>query len=360
MHKTVQKRRDSTTAMLLRWVGLGMCGAALAVLPPAVPAVFGQQQPPSVMIRHRTRLYLKDHSYQIVMSYRIQGDRVLFVSAERGGQEEEIPVALIDFDATHQWEQAHPPVGSGEDSAQAPAIPPVIDPELLKEEAERRALTPEVAPDLLLPEQDSVLALDTFQGTPELVPLAQTAGDLNQTTGHSILRSMVNPMASAHQIVQLKGEQSAVQVHVNQPVLYVRVGDASDVSTGGTPLTVDTHGASAAQATGPGNTTESQYVVVRVDVRQGARVIASFHPDRLSEDVVATTTEVLPGGHWMKVTPRATLSFGEYALMELISPGELNLGVWDFGVHPTSPENRDALKPEPKRPVTLERRLPDE
>jgi hypothetical protein len=30
--------------------------------------------------------------------------------------------------------------------------------------------------------------------------------------------------------------------------------------------------------------------------------------------------------------------------------------VWDFGVHPVAPENRDAIKPEPKRPVTLERR----
>jgi hypothetical protein len=28
--------------------------------------------------------------------------------------------------------------------------------------------------------------------------------------------------------------------------------------------------------------------------------------------------------------------------------------VWDFGVHPVKPENRDVIKPEPKRPVTLE------
>ena len=34
------------------------------------------------------------------MSYRVKGDRVLFISAERGGAEEEIPTALIDFDAS--------------------------------------------------------------------------------------------------------------------------------------------------------------------------------------------------------------------------------------------------------------------
>jgi hypothetical protein len=363
MHKTMQGRKYSRAAF--PWgVGFSLWCALGAAFFLASPVAFAQPQP-SVMVPHRTRLFLKDHSYQIVMSYRIQGDRVLFISAERDGVEEEIPLSLIDFDATHRWEQAHPPAGDGSTVAQTPdSPPPVIDPELLKEELERRALTPEVAPDLSLPEQDSVLALDTFQGTPELVPLMQSAGDLNQTTGHSIVRSVVNPMASAHQIVQLRGERASVQLHVNQPVFYLRIGDDTASSTGGTPLVVDTHGASAAQAEVAGNTADSQYVIVRTDVRLNARVISSFNPSRLSEgqsqeDVFETKAEVLPGGHWMKITPRTTLTFGEYALMEITSPREINLGVWDFGVHPASPENRDVLKPEPKRPMTLERRTPD-
>jgi hypothetical protein len=76
------------------------------------------------------------------------------------------------------------------------------------------------------------------------------------------------------------------------------------------------------------------------------------------ENVVETKTELLPGGHWMKVTPKQPLDFGEYALMEIVSDREINQGVWDFGVHPVAPENRDVIKPEPKRPVTLERRSP--
>ncbi len=105
--------------------------------------------------------------------------------------------------------------------------------------------------------------------------------------------------------------------------------------------------------------------MVRADVRTDARVLASFNIGMLNnqvkqqEDVVDTTTELLPGGHWMKVTPKKPLDFGEYALMEIISDREVNLGVWDFGVHPVAPENRDVFKPEPKRPVTLERRCPD-
>jgi hypothetical protein len=68
---------------------------------------------------------------------------------------------------------------------------------------------------------------------------------------------------------------------------------------------------------------------------------------------------MLPGGHWLKITPTRPLDFGEFALMEVVSAKAVNLGVWDFGVHPVAPENRDVLKPEPKRRVTLEHHGPD-
>ena len=251
-----------------------------------------------------------------------------------------------------------PPAGD-----QAPA--PTIDPELLKEEADRAALTPEVAPDLHLPELDSVLALDYFQGTPELVPLVQSEGELNHTTGHNILKLALNPRAASHEIVQLKGVESPVQMHVDKPVIYLRIGDDSGIAHGGTPFTVDTHGAgsSGVKTDSSGGSPNSGYVMVRADVRTDARVLASFNigalgTTRTQEDVIETDSELLPGGHWMKVTPVHPLDFGEYALMEVVSDREVNTAVWDFGVHPVAPENRDVLKPQPKRPLTLERRDP--
>src|SRR6266702_6218311 len=306
---------------------------------------------------HRTRLILKDGSYQLVMSYQVKGKVVSYVSAERG-ETEELPAELVDWDATHKWEQKHPPEGASD--AQAPA--PAIDPALLKEEADRASLTPEVAPDLKLPEQDSVVALDYYRGTPELVPLVQSDGELTRTTGHNILKLSINPRSASHQIMQLKGVESAVQMHVDSPVIYLRVGDDSGIRRGGTPLTVDTHGASGVKTDSAGGSANSGYVMVRADVRTDARVLASFNIGMLGgnvkqqQDVIETNTEMLPGGHWMKVTPKHPLDFGEYALMEVISDKEVNLGVWDFGVHPVAPENRDVMKPQPKRPVTLERR----
>jgi hypothetical protein len=343
---------DKTKHMLAKFaVGLLLFGGLSAV---------AQQKPlPSAdaSTPHRTRLILKDGSYQLVMSYRVVGEVVRYVSAERGGAEEEIPASLVDFEATKRWEQKHtaPPEGSA----------PVIDPELLKEEAERAALTPEVAKDLRLPELENVLALDTFHDQPQLVPVPQSQGELNHNTGHNVVKAVVNPLSSSHQLVQLKGDRSIVQLHVDQPVIYIRIGQDAVVPNGSTPMTVDTHGAAQAMTDKhPGDPAASRYVIVQADVRTNARIVSSFKISALGtvqrqEDVIETMTEMLPGGHWMKLTPKQSLGFGEYALIEVLSDKEVNLGVWDFGVHPAAPANRDAILPQPKRPFALSPRKPN-
>jgi hypothetical protein len=338
--------------------------AALLLTLGQAPALYSQHTTalqPDANTPHRIHLILKDGGYQIVMSYKIVGNVVHYISAERGGAEEEIPLSLVDLEATKRWEKQHAQPDPADPNNPQPSA---IDPELLKEEADRAALTPEVAKDLRLPEENSTLALDTFRGTPELVPLAQTDSDLNRNTAHNLLKAAVNPLAAAHPIVTLKGEGSPVQLHVKDPVLYIRIGDESVGNTAGAPLTVDTHGATSRIQNDPaGGSPTSRYVVVRADVRKGARVIDSFRipllgTGRRQEDVVETTTELLPGGHWLKITPKEPLDFGEFALMEVISDKAVNLGVWDFGVHPVSPENRDIIKPEPRHRTTLERHGP--
>ncbi len=303
----------------------------------------------------RTRLILKDGSFQIVTGYRIVGDTVHYTSAERGGAEEVVPLALVDLAATKKWEQRHDPDAPPETT---------IDPELLKEEADRAALTPEVAPDLSLPLEDSVLALDVFHGTPELVPMPQAAGDLNRNTAHNLQHLMPKFGAAPHTVVELRGESAGVQLHVSDPEFFVRLGDDSFAPTGGgAPLTVDTHGATGNAPTAPtGGSAASRYVIVRTDVRVGARLIRSFDPDpeaRGDDDVTATRAQPLPGGHWLKLTPVSPLLFGEYALVEVLPDRALNTDVWDFGVHPVAPDNRDAIKPEAKRPIGLSRRRPN-
>jgi hypothetical protein len=300
---------------------------------------------------HKTRLILRDGTYQVVMSYRVVGKNVEYVSAERGGDTELIPLDLVDIAATKKWESQH--AAFDMDGVRAA---PAIDPELLKEEAERKLLAPEVAPNLHLAPEDAVLALDTFRDLPELVPLSQTDGELNKQTGHSVLRAKVDPQASPHQIVVLKGETAPVQFHVDQPEFYLKLDDV--LPSGGHALTVDTHGTAGDAPKRRSSTND--YVILRVDVRQDARVLVSFNMAALQngkrqEDVVETTLTELPGGHWLKVVPQERLLVGEYALVEILDEKTLNLGVWDFGIHPTAPENRDALLPDKKRPIRLEK-----
>ena len=319
---------------------------------PLQPPVASQPESP----KHRTRLILKDGSYQMVISYRVLGDRVRYRSAERNGEEEDLPLSLVDLPATRAWEHAHDPAALAADQET-----PVLSPELAREEAARAAQSPEVAQDLRLPEEDSVLVLDAFHGTPELVPLPQYGSDLNRETAHAVQKKDINPAASPHDLLLLKDERADVQLHVADPVFYLRMdrekGDDEDTGAG---FTVDTQG-QAGRATPAGASPGSQYVLEHVDVRQGARAIASVRLKLLGTgkrqpDVIEVKAETLPGGYWKKLAPVEPLAFGEYALIEILDGRTVNAYVWDFGVHPTAKENDEALRPERKRPVRLEPR----
>ena len=326
---------------------------------PLDPAVASQPETP----HHRLRLILKDGSYQAVLSYKVQGQVVHYRSAERNGEEEDIPLALVDLPATKAWEQAHDP-----DAPPTAAQAPVLSPELAREEAAREARTPLVATlkdaTLRLPEDDSVLVLDTYTGTPELVPLAQQGSDLNRETAHETLRKPLDPAAAPHDLLFLKDERADVQLHVAEPVFYVRLEGRTSApdDAGGAGFTVDTGGASG-RATPSGGSASSQYLLEQVDVRRGQRAVESPLLRRLNAGetqpgVIALKAEAMPGGIWERFTPTQPLEFGEYVLIEVLDDRSINADTWDFGVHPTAKENDEAMRPEVKRPAQLERRGP--
>jgi hypothetical protein len=302
------------------------------------------------------RLILKDGSYQIVTKYQKAGDRVRYFSAERG-QWEELPAALVDWTATEQWAKDHAPgakpapdaVQPVEPQSGAPANPEAA--EIDKEEQAERSRTPEVSPGLRLPDEDGVWALDTFHDQPELVAVVQNTGNVGGEKGHRILRAALNPLGGVQQNVQIPGAESKVKLHVNDPVFYVSLTNPDDTEAASSAVTVDTHGAGSMKdkdASSP----NSQYAILRVrsNYKKDYRVVSGVKVSvggkvSQTEDVMPTTAQVLPGRHWLKLVPAQPLTIGDYALIEVLAPGEVNLSVWDFRVDPQGPDNKNAIIP---------------
>jgi hypothetical protein len=297
------------------------------------------------------RLILKDGSYQVVTKYQKVGDRVRYYSAERG-QWEELPENLVDWAATATWANEHKPGAQPAPEPATPVSPAIPEAAAIdKEEQRARARTPYVLPGLRLPDQDGVWALDTFHDQPELVALTQNAGGVNRETGHNVLRSALNPVGGIQQSVQIPGAESKIKLHVNDPVLYVSITGVDDTEADAAAVTVDTHGAASVKDKNSLSSANSNYAIVRVrsNFKKDYRVVSGIKIGMgkvsQTEDVIPATVQVLPGNRWVKLTPAQPLTIGDYALMEVLAPGVVNLSVWDFRNDPQGPDNKNALIP---------------
>ena len=139
---------------------------------------------------------------------------------------------------------------------------------------------------------------------------------------------------------------------MSEPVLYLSLNvtdnheyvlsHAMTVKTGGEENVANgKHGAHSAQ---------SGFAIVRVDERQAVRIIGSLKTGRdgkitQNENIIPTNVEVLPGKHWLKVTPAQKLEIGDYALVEILSPQDISETVWDFRVNPVMGDNEGAITP---------------
>jgi flagellar motor protein MotB len=294
------------------------------------------------------RLILKDGTYQLVRKYEIAGDRVRYISIERSGEWEELPESLVDWDATRKWERDH----ATETEEASPAMKEAadIDKEEAAERDEAKARRPEVAKGLELPDEDGVFALDTFQGTPELVEMLPAELNANTKSKHGL--STLNPMAGAKASLELDGAHAKVHFHVNDPTIYLSLNardDAEEVVSHA--MTVNTGGAKGVASRKHGaHSASSGFAIVRVDERRAVRIVGAIHMSpngtvTQDEDVIPTKVEVLAGKHWLRITPAQQLTIGEYALVEILSASDINQSVWDFRVDPRLGDNPASLGP---------------
>lgn len=315
--------------------GTSACAAAIIILIFFMAAVQVSAQ------TQARRLILKDGSYQSVTKYETHGDRVRYFSAERG-EWEEVPKALIDWDATEKFEH-----GRQEGRLDPEAIE--LDKVLEAERKAEQARSPQIAPGLRLPDEGGIFLLDTFENQPQLSELLQSGGDVDKNAKSNTLRAVINPLAGAKQNIELPGPHSKIQSHTATPSFYIDI----DVDTEAN-LTGNDRGAPATAqptATGPGPLAPTdRFKIIRVEIKGGKRVAGSVRiavTGKMSTDerLVAASATTMTGG-WIELTPSAPLAAGEYAVAEMIGKEGMNAYVWDFGVNPSAPANPFTWKPE--------------
>jgi len=266
------------------------------------------------------RLVLKDGSYQSVTKYEMQADRVHYFSAERF-EWEDMPASLVDWEATKKYNDA---VSSGK------LRPKVSESAEEKEEREKEeANSPEIAPGLRLPGSGGVFLYNQFQGKPELAEIVQNGSDLDKPDRKkNALRAAINPFSGSKQAFEIKGEHAQIQSHVARPIIFI------DIDSG-----PQTEAPSA-----------DRFRLLRVQPKKGNRIVGnvkvSFSGKTSQETtVIPTTLERVGTGEWLKLTPAQDLAPGEYAVIEMLAPDEMNLYVWDFGVNSSAPANPNTWQP---------------
>ena len=302
------------------------------------------------------RLILKDGSYQAVTKYEVKGDRVRYVSAERG-EWEELPSSLVDWPATEKYEKDRAAGASTPETIQ-------VEKDLEAERAADEALSPHVAPGLQLPEEGGVFLLDTYGNRPELVPIDQRGGAVNKNIKGNIIRREINPVASAHQTVELSGKHAPVQSHVSVPSLYINIDrDQTEADA----AIANAQKPESKPETKSDNNASDRFRIVRLENKGEKRIVGDIKVavyGKISQDAkfIPTTLQPMAGG-WAKLTPTDRLEPGEYAVVEMLGREGMDLYVWDFGVNPNAPANSVAFKPDPSgtqtkpdQPIELQKR----
>jgi len=305
------------------WLRAILCGAFLGAALLVLCGTSSAQNPTK-------RLILKDGSYQIVTQWQIQGERVHYYSAERS-EWEDIPNALVDWNATNQYEKDR---AAQKESPEAIAL----DKELEADRAADEAKSPHVAPGLRLPPEGGVYALDVYLGEPQLVPLDQSNGEVNRQVKRNVLHAAINPIAGSKRTIELAGPSAKIQVHASLPAVYINLEPEDE---------------DAANQKNTAQLPWDRFRIVRVQVKGDRRIVSAIKVavtgkvSQENEGIPATAEQL--GEGWVKLTPKAPLESGEYALAEMLGKQGMNSYVWDFGVRPDAPANLSVIRPEPSQ-----------
>jgi hypothetical protein len=280
-------------------------------------AATSKPSPPEPAGSRGQRLMLKDGNFQLVRTYQRNGERVRYLSAERGDWEE-LPASMVDWDATAK--------AAADDARAENALVKTVH----QQQVESSAQVPtdvdaslRVGAGVFLPSGEGMFAV---QGK-SVVPLEQVTSQ-NKLDKKRAIEKVISPapalMPSKHNIV-LEGAHAKLRVVGDGNPLEFFLREPPPDRERVSPILKS----SAAGDSGP------EVELVMASVRGSKRQIESIS-SRFGE-TMGVNKKVISVQRW-DVAPdvyRFTLSEplppGEYVLAEILPDG-LNLFVWDFGV----------------------------
>ena len=264
------------------------------------------------------KLVLKDGGFQLVRDYQRIGERVRYLSAERG-EWEEIPAAMVDWGATAQAAAAE----QAEEDALAKKLH-------AQEQAQRIETVMDVdaslqvAPGVFLPPGEGMFLIDGKS----VRPLDQVGSQV-KTDKKQYLKQVLSPIpiVPSKRNVEVPGTRAGVRVTSGQAEFYLREAPPDPDRT--TPIV---------KSSRPGES-GPEVELVRAMVKGNKRQLESIKS--LFGEQVEENRNTISIQRW-EIAPtvfRFTLSEplppGEYALAEILPDG-MNLYVWDFGVDPAT------------------------
>ena len=244
------------------------------------------------------KLILKDGTYQLAREYSVEGDRVRYWSVERS-QWEEIPSALVDWDATHKSEAEQ----ATRDAELKAKIHASNMAQLTKDIDVDRSL--EIKPNLFLPDDVGFYALDHDK---QVRVMKQSTAEVKLSAGREAEKILTGvSLINSKKTMDIPGPRAAMRLTTAEPEFYFR----------------------------PADEREPRFRLLRAQVKGGKRIIDNItvhitgdETDKANEMEIQTWT---PATGVFRYTVDQRLEPGEYAFVEM-TPDGISGYVWDFGV----------------------------
>ena len=260
------------------------------------------------------KLVLKDGTFQLVRDYRRNGERVRYLSAERGDWEE-IPAAVVDWDATAKAAAAE----QAEEDALAKKIHAQEQAQKIETMMDVDASL-QVAPGVFLPPGEGMFLIDGKS----VRPLEQVGSQV-KTDKKQFLKKVLSPIpiVPSKRNVEILGNRASIRVTNGQAEFYLREAPPDPNRT--TPIV---------KSSRPGES-GPEVELVRATVKGNNRQLESIK--NLFGEQVEEKRNTISIQRWeiaptvFRFTISEPLPPGEYALAEILPDG-MNLYVWDFGV----------------------------